>query len=99
MVVSKQRMLEGDYLMQSESMILQYAGLLRFEFQEEGDKEMQLVWTAAHTLHYMRRTRSSGHIVDLFLTRSMLESKINLMRETRHSDAATIINEIFNDIM
>ena len=74
------------------------AGLLRLEFQEEGDKEMPLVWTAAHTLNYIWRTRSSGHMVDLFLTRTMLESKINLLRETRHFDAATIINEIFNDI-
>ena len=75
------------------------AGLLRLEFQEQGDKEMPLVWVTAHTLQYMWSMRTSGRVVDLFLTRSMLENKITLLRETRYENEASLIDEIFNDLM
>ena len=75
------------------------AGLLRLEFQEEGEQEMPLVWTAAHTLSYMWKKRATGHVVDLTLTRAMLESKINLLRETRYSNHAIIINQIVDALI
>ena len=75
------------------------AGLLRLEFQEEGDKELPLVWITAHTLLYMWTTRASGRVVDLYLTRSMLEFKINLLRETRYASAVNLINEILENIL
>ena len=70
------------------------AGPLRLEFQEQGDKEMPLVWVTAHTLQYMWSMRTSGRVVDLFLTRSMLENKITLLRETRYENEASLIDEI-----
>ena len=75
------------------------AGLLRLEFQEEGDKELPLVWITAHTLLYMWTTRVSGRVVDLYLTRSMLETKVNLLRETRYANAVNLINKILEDLM
>ena len=70
------------------------SGLLRLEFQEEGD----IVWMTAHILHYMWTTRTNGRVVDLVLTRAMLESKINLLRETRYSNEVNLLEEIFNNL-
>ena len=75
------------------------AGLLRLELQEEGEKELPLVWITAHTLLYMWTTRASGRVVDLYLTRSMLETKVNLLRETRYANAVNLMNEILEDLM
>ena len=75
------------------------AGLLCLEFHEQGDKEMPLVWVTVHTLQYMWSMRTSGRVVDLFLTRSMLENKITLLRETRYENEASLIDEIFNNLM
>ena len=76
------------------------AGLLRLDYAEQGDNEMPVAWFAAQTLLYMWGVRKSGRIVDLMTTRAHLESKINLLRETRHSNKQVIIREIFrkNDI-
>ena len=75
------------------------SGLLRLEFPEEGDKELPLVWITAHTLLYMWTTRVSGRVVDLYLTRSMLETKVNLLRETRYANEVNLINEMLEDLM
>ena len=48
------------------------AGLLRLEFQDDGDKEMPLVWVAAQTLLYLWTSRVGGRVVDLYVTRSIL---------------------------
>jgi hypothetical protein len=74
------------------------SGLLRLEFQEEGDMERPLVWMTAHILNYMWITRTNGRVVDLVLTRAMLESKINLLRETRYSNEVNLLVEIFNNL-
>ena len=78
--------------------LLTPSGLLRLEFQEEGDMERPLVWMTAHILHYTRTTRTNGRVVDLVLTRAMLESKINLLRETRYSNEVNLLEEIFNNL-
>ena len=75
------------------------AGLLRLEFQEQGDKEMPVVWVTAHTLQYMWGKRGSGRVVDLFLTRSMLENKITLLRETRYRNEASLIDDFLDNLL
>ena len=70
--------------------------LLRLEFQVDGPKEMPLVWILAHTLLYMWGVRLGGKAVTLFLTRAQLESKINILRETRYRDEHLIITEMFD---
>ena len=57
---------------------------------------MPVVWFAAQTLLYMWGVRKSGRIVDLMTTRAHLESKINLLRETRHSSKQVIIRNFFD---
>ena len=69
------------------------SGLLRLEFVEQGDYEMPLVWIISHTLLYMWGVRLSGKTVDLIITRSLLEAKINLLRETRYLDEHEKIKE------
>ena len=75
------------------------SGLLRLEFYEQGEKEMPLVWITGQTLLYMWGVRQSGKVVDLIITRSILESKINLLRETRYTNEYEIIKEIFDDLL
>ena len=70
------------------------SGLLRLEFQDQGEDEMPLVWIISHALLYMWSVRHSGKIVDLILTRSLLESKINLLRETRYLEEQRKIKEM-----
>ena len=72
------------------------AGLLRLEYEVQGDKEIPVVWFAAQTLLYMWSVRKSGRIVDLRTTRAHLESRINLLRETRYFNKQEIIQEIFD---
>ena len=50
----------------------------------------------AHTLLYMWGVRLSGKAVTLFLTRAQLESKINILRETRYRDEHLVITEMFD---
>ena len=73
------------------------SGLLRLEFQAEEANEMPLVWLFAQTLLYIWSVRASGKIVDLLTTRATLESKINLLRETRFQNQYLLITEIFQN--
>ena len=75
------------------------SGLLRLEYGEQGEKEIPLVWITGQTLLYMWKIRQSGKVVDLIITRSVLESKINLLRETRHSNQYEVIKEIFDNML
>ena len=72
--------------------------LLRLEFQVDEPKEMPIGWILAHTLLYIWGVRLSGKAVTLFLTRAQLESKINILRETRYSNEALVITEMFNSL-
>ena len=73
------------------------AGLLKLEFQVEESREMPVVWLIAQTLLYMWGVRTNGNAVELSKTRSVLESKINLLRETRFFNEYQLISEIIGD--
>ena len=75
------------------------AGLLKLEFQVEESREMQVVWLLAQTLLYMWGVRTNGNNVELSKTRSVLESKINLLRETRFFNEYQLISEIVGDYL
>ena len=60
---------------------------------------MPIIWVTAQTLPYMWGVRINGKVVDLFVTRSVLETKINLLRETRYKNEITIIQEILEKLM
>ena len=74
-------------------------GLLRLELQADGAKEAPLVWVAAHTLNYLWKSRSGGKVADIILTRAMLESQVNILRETRHHELVPLLNEILENLM
>jgi hypothetical protein len=59
---------------------------------------MPLVWLRGQTLQYMWGVRASGKIVDPFVTRAILESKINLLRETRFTNQHRVIQEMFESM-
>ena len=73
--------------------------LLRLEFQADESIEMALVWLIAHTLLYLWGIRASGKVVERFLTRASLESKISLLRETRFVNETTLIGELVEQYM
>ena len=75
------------------------AGLLRLELHEGEEEVMPLVWVISHTLLYMWKTRVSGRLVELYLTRAMLETKINLLRETRFNTEVPLIKEIVDELL
>ena len=70
--------------------------LLRLDFTCEPAEEMPLTWLLGQTMMYMWGVRSCGKNVDPVLTRAVLESKINLLRETRFDNDHTTIREIFD---
>ena len=65
--------------------------LLRLDFTCEQAEEMPLSWLLGQTMMYMWGVRSCGKNVDPVLTRAVLESKINLLRETRFVNDHTTI--------
>ena len=74
-------------------------GLLRLELQADGVKEVPLVWVTAHTLNYLWKSRVGGKVADLILTRAMLESQVNILRETRYREHVPLLNEILDNLM
>ena len=75
------------------------AGLLRLVFEADEDTEMPIVWVTAQTLLYIWGVRLSGRVVDLMVTRTLLETKINLLRETRFINEHIIIKEILEQFL
>ena len=75
------------------------AGLLRLEFAADESTEMPIVWVTAQTLLYSWGMRLSGRVVDLMVTRTILETKINLLRETRFRNEHVIIKEILDQFL
>ena len=73
--------------------------LLRLEFACEPAQEMPLVWILTQIFLYMWGIRASGKIVSRILTRAYLESKISLLRETRHQNECALISEIVEACM
>ena len=68
--------------------------LVKLEFEAEESTEMPLVWILSQTLLYMWGVRASGKTVSLIITRAILESKISLLRETRHRNEHLVNLEI-----
>ena len=70
------------------------AGLLRLEFESEEAMEYPIVWVTAQTLLYIWGERLAGRVGDLIVTRTLLEARVNLLRETRFSNSHASIKEI-----
>ena len=75
------------------------AKLLRLEFEANEDMEMPIVWFTAQTLLYIWGVRLSGRVVDLVVTRTLLETKINLLCETNFINKQILIKEILEQFL
>ena len=75
------------------------AGLLRLEFESEEAMEYPIVWVTAQTLLYIWGERLAGRVGDLIVTRTLLEARVNLLRETRFSNSHASIKEILEQLL
>ena len=67
------------------------AGLTKLEIVVDESLEMPMVWIAAQALLCMWKIRCTAIVVSMLTTRSVLQSKINLLRETRYSNEHQLI--------
>ena len=68
--------------------------LCRLEFENLDDTEMPVVWVAAHAMAFTWQSRMKDVKTDPLMTRTFLETRISLLRETRHKHYAQQINLI-----
>ena len=74
---------------------LQVDALLRLELEVEEELELPVVWLTGCVFDILWNLRQkSNSTVQGYQVRSQLEAEINLLRETRFSDAATKIEEL-----
>ena len=72
--------------------------ILRLELQVEQSEEMPIVWMVAQSLMNIWEARVKGKIADLYMTRADMESKVNLLRETRFNNQSLVITEMLDKI-
>ena len=58
----------------------------------------QFLWIVAQLLMNIWKARVKGKMVNLFRTRADLESKVNLLRETRYNNLSLIITEMLHHL-
>ena len=73
--------------------------LLRLDFQVEEDLELPAVWLIGSVLSTIWNLRQSSTKVRQYLIRSQLEAEINLLRETRFSEAVPKIEEFASNML
>ena len=68
--------------------------LLCLDFQLDEEQTLPVIWMMATVLQIIWSLRTNNSRVQLYEVRVQMEAKINLLRETRHSNAARILNQI-----
>ena len=61
-------------------------------------EETPVVWIVAHFLMNIWEARVKGKMADLFRVRSDLESKVNLLRETRYNNLSLMVAEMLQNL-
>ena len=74
------------------------AAAIRLEFEVEEHLELPLVWVSAGTLLSIWEQRKLSSKVQPHITRSELEAKVNILRETRLANTATLLDEMITSI-
>ena len=69
------------------------AALLRLELEVEEDLELPLVWLTAATLNSIWDQRKESSKVQPHLTRSQLEAKVNILRETSLASMGSLLKD------
>ena len=72
--------------------------LLRLELEVDEELELPLVWITAATLLSIWEQRKVSTRVQPHLTRSQLEAKVNILRETRLSNLAAVLKDLINNM-
>ena len=67
---------------------------LRLEMNVEEDLELPLVWLMASVFLSVWKLRVDKSRIQLYQVRAQLEANINLLRETRFSDKAIILDQL-----
>jgi hypothetical protein len=70
------------------------AAALRLELEVNEDLELPLVWLTAATLLAIWNQRQLSTRVQPHLTRSLLEAKVNILRETRLANLANTLEDM-----
>ena len=71
------------------------SGLLRLEFKCDQPLEHATVWVVSQTLLFLWKSRLEETTVDRKLTRAALEARTTLLRKSRYSNIASIVQENF----
>ena len=67
---------------------------LRLDFRVTEEQELAIVWIMASALLILWKLRNSKSRVQLYKVRAQMEANINLLRETRHSNTAIILDQL-----
>ena len=73
---------------------LSTAAALRLDIEVDEELELPLVWLTAATLVSIWDQKKDSTRVQPHLTRSQLETKVNLLRETRLSNMAFLVKQL-----
>ena len=73
---------------------LQVESLIRIELDVATENQLPVVFLIATVLGAVWNLRIKGNRVQQYLVRSQLEAKVNLLRETRHREAAYKVDEL-----
>ena len=72
--------------------------VLRLELHVDQTKETPIIWIVTQFLMNIWQARVKGKKPDLFKVRSDLESKVNLLRETRYNNMSLMITEMLKNL-
>ena len=78
---------------------LEAEAALRLELELEEDHELPVVWVFTTILRLLWNSRQSSTKVKQYLIRSQLEAEINLLRETRHKESVSKIEELTANLL
>ena len=76
---------------------LDVSSALRLDFEVDEQMQLPLVWLAGTAWQAVWKLRVDKSRIQLYEVRSQLEAKINLLRETRYSNAATLLDQLVVD--
>ena len=80
--------------LQSYNPNIDVKAVIRLEIDVDEGLELPLVWLVAASFSALWKLRMEKTKATLFEIRSQLETKINLLRKTRYSNTASILDEL-----
>ena len=72
---------------------IEVEAVLRLELGVEEDLELPVVWMISTVFSAIWKLRTDKSRVQLYKIRAQLEAKVNLLRETRFTNSAIVLDE------